>query len=171
MLYQINQRYMEAVSPVNFWMQEVQELCNQPWSVLNYSFAGKTVAATAEVIERYTGEYARPKFNIEYADIGGNKIAIKENIVVQKPYCNLLNFERNGDYDHPKLLIVAPLSGHYSTLLRGTVEYFIGDHDVYITDWINARDVPLDEGEFSFDDFHLGVFNCGLTLLMETKKL
>ncbi|MDP2559761.1 polyhydroxyalkanoate depolymerase [Psychrobium sp. 1_MG-2023] len=153
MLYQIHQRYMEAVSPLNSWMQQMQDFCNHQWSPLNYTFAGKTIAATAEVIERCTGVYDRPEFGIEYADIGGNKIAIKEDIVISKPYCNLLHFKRNGDYDHPKVLLIAPMSGHYSTLLRGTVEHFIGDHEVYITDWINARDVPLSEGSFSFDDY------------------
>lgn len=153
MLYQIHQNYVDTVAPVNSWMQQMQEFCNQSWSPFNYSFAGKTVAATAEVIERYTGVYARPEFGLKYADIDGNKIAIKEEVVVAKPYCNLLNFKRNGQYEQPKVLIVAPLSGHYSTLLRGTVEHFIDDHDVYITDWINARDVALSDGSFSFDDY------------------
>lgn len=153
MLYQIYQNYTNAVAPLNSWMRQIQSMCNQPWSPLNYSLAGKTVAAAAELVERYTGVYEKPEFNIEYADIGGNKIAIKEQVVVAKPYCNLINFERNGRYDHPKLLIIAPLSGHYSTLLRGTVEHFVGDHDVYITDWINARNVPLNQGGFSFDDY------------------
>lgn len=153
MLYQMYQNYTEAVSPLNSWMRQIQTMSNQPWSPLNYTFAGKTVAAAAELVERYTGVYDKPDFNIEYADIGGNKIAITEKNVVTKPYCNLLNFERNGQYNHPKLLIIAPMSGHYSTLLRGTVEHFIGDHDVYITDWINARNVPVSDGGFSFDDY------------------
>ncbi len=153
MLYQVHQRYMDAVAPVNSWMQQMQALCSKSWSPLNYTFAGKTIAATAEVIERCTGVYARPEFDIEYANIDGNKIAIKEEIVIAKPYCNLLHFKRNGQYEHPKVLLIAPMSGHYSTLLRGTVEHFIDDHEVYITDWINARDVPLSEGDFSFDDY------------------
>lgn len=153
MLYQAHQRYMDSVAPINSWMQQMQTLCNKSWSPLNYTFAGKTIAATAEVIERCTGVYSRPEFGIEYADIDGNKIAIKENVVLAKPFCNLLHFKRNGNYDHPKVLLVAPMSGHYATLLRGTVEHFINDHEVYITDWINARDVPLSEGNFSFDDY------------------
>jgi len=153
MLYQLHQKYMDSVAPVNAWMGQVQQLCNQPWSLLNYTFAGKAVAATAEVFERYTGVYERPEFGLDYADIDGNKIAIKEQVVLAKPYCNLLNFKRNGNYDQPKMLIIAPMSGHYATLLRGTVEHFIDDHDVYITDWINARDVPLGDGSFSFDDY------------------
>ncbi|OUS31414.1 poly(3-hydroxybutyrate) depolymerase [Thalassotalea sp. 42_200_T64] len=153
MLYQMHQSYMTAVSPLNAWMQQMQQFSEQPWSPLNYSFAGKTIAATAEVIERFTGVYGKPRFNIEYANIDGNKIAIKEVVVIDKPYCKLLNFQRNGQYSQPKVLIIAPLSGHYSTLLRGTVEHFIEDHDVYITDWVNARDVPLSAGSFSFDDY------------------
>ena len=153
MLYQIHQKYIETVAPVNAWMQQVQQLCQQPWSMLNYTFSGKTVAATAELLERYTGVYERPEFNLQYANIDGNKIAIEELVVVSKPYCNLLNFKRNGQYDQPKMLIIAPMSGHYSTLLRGTVEHFIDDHDVYITDWVNAREVPVSDGAFSFDDY------------------
>ncbi|NRA53376.1 MAG: polyhydroxyalkanoate depolymerase [Gammaproteobacteria bacterium] len=153
MLYQMQQNYTAAISPLNVWMKQLKSMCNQPWSPLNYSFAGKTVAAAAELVERHTGEYGQPEFNIDFADIDGNKIAIKEEIAVAKPYCNLINFKRNGNYDHPKVLLIAPLSGHYSTLLRGTVEHFISDHDVYITSWINARDVPLSDGDFSFDDY------------------
>lgn len=153
MLYQIHQRYMDAVAPVNSWMQQMQVVCNKAWSPLNYTFAGKNVAATAEVIERCTGVYERPEFGIEYANIDGNKIAILEEVVLSKPYCNLTHFKRNGEYEQPKILLVAPMSGHYATLLRGTVEHFIDDHEVYITDWINARDVPLSEGSFSFDDY------------------
>ena len=153
MLYRIHQSYMDAVSPINQAMGQLKSWCEQPWSPMQYSIWGKTIAASAEVIERYTNSYDRPKFNLDYADIGGNKIAIKEKIVVDKPYCKLVNFERNGDYNHPKVLIIAPLSGHYATLLRGTVEHFIGDHDVYITDWVNAREVPLSDGQFSFDDY------------------
>jgi len=147
------QNYSDAITPLNSWMRQVQTMCNQSWSPLNYSLAGKMISASAELLERQTGEYDQPEFNIDYADIDGNKIAIKENVALAKPYCNLVNFARNGKYDHPKVLIIAPLSGHYSTLLRGTVEHFISDHDVYITSWVNARNVPLSDGGFSFDDY------------------
>lgn len=153
MLYQWHQRYMAAVSPVNTWMQWMQQLCEQPWSPLNYSFAGKTISASAEVIERLTGVYPKPEFGIKYAEIDGNLIAVNEKVVVDTPYCKLVNFKRNAHFEQPKILMIAPLSGHYATLLRGTVEHFIKDHDVYITDWVNARDVPLSAGSFSFDDY------------------
>jgi len=144
---------MDAVAPVNSWMQQMQAMCNSAWSPLNYTFAGTTISATAELLERSTGVYQRPQFDIEYANIDGNKIAISEDVVLSKPYCNLIHFKRNAQYSQPKILLVAPMSGHYSTLLRGTVEHFIDDHEVYITDWINAREVPLSEGAFSFDDY------------------
>ena len=153
MLYQVHQAYTQAVAPVNLYMQQMREMLVQPWSPWNYTLAGKTIAAGAEVLERLTEVYEQPEFGIEYADIDGNKIAIKEQVVVKKPYCNLLHFKRNIQLTQPKILIIAPLSGHYATLLRGTVEHFVSDHEVYITNWTNARDVPLSEGEFSFDDY------------------
>lgn len=153
MLYQLHNSYAQAVTPVNTYMQQMRDLCSQPWSPLSYTMAGKTMAAAAEVVERLTENYHKPKFNLDFAEIDGNKIAIKEEVVMSKPYCKLRHFKRNAQYQQPKVLIVAPLSGHHATLLRGTVEHFMTDHEVYITDWTNARDVPLSQGGFSLDDY------------------
>ncbi|WDD97477.1 polyhydroxyalkanoate depolymerase [Thalassomonas actiniarum] len=153
MLYQLHQAYTQTVAPINAYMQHMRNFCTQPWSPLSYTMTGKTIAAAAEVVERITENYHKPEFGIKYASIGGNKIAVTEEIVVEKPFCKLRHFKRNATFDQPKLLVVAPLSGHHATLLRGTVEHLISDHEVYITDWENVRDVPVSHGGFSLDDY------------------
>lgn len=117
----------------------------------------RMIAASCEVFESVTRRYGKPEFGIEETRIGGIPVAVKEEVVLKKTFCNLLHFERDASqtgkrYD-PKVLLVAPMSGHYATLLRGTVEAMIKEHDVYITDWIDARQVPASAGPFDLDDF------------------
>ncbi|MFV2093031.1 MAG: polyhydroxyalkanoate depolymerase, partial [Hyphomicrobiales bacterium] len=100
--------------------------------------------------------YAKPEFGIEQVEVAGRPVAVREKVAWQKPFCRLLHFERDlppSDTPAPRLLIVAPMSGHYATLLRGTVTTMLADHDVYVTDWADARMVPLLEGSFGFDDY------------------
>jgi poly(3-hydroxybutyrate) depolymerase len=128
-----------------------------PLNPLSNTTFGKTIAAAAEVFERSTRRYGRPEWRIEDTVIGGERVPVNIKVVWQRPFCNLLHFERAFVHPprrpQPKLLIVAPMSGHYATLLRGTVEAFLPNHDVYITDWIDARMVPLAEGRFDLDDY------------------
>src|SRR5438477_10916554 len=97
--------------------------------------------------------HERQPFGITSASIDGADVAVSEEAAVTGPFCNLLHFRKAGAPEQPKLLIVAPLSGHFATLLRGTVATALPDHDVYLTDWINARNVPLRQGRFGLDDF------------------
>jgi poly(3-hydroxybutyrate) depolymerase len=128
-----------------------------PLNPLSSTTFGKTIAAAAEVFERSTRRYGKPEWRIDDTMIGGERVPVHIKTVWQRPFCNLLHFERA--FDHPprrpqsKLLIVAPMSGHYATLLRGTVEAFLPNHDVYITDWVDARMVPVSEGSFDLDDY------------------
>lgn len=121
----------------------------------------KTWAAACDVFESVTRNYAKPAFNLPELRIYGQPVAVTERIVWQKPFGSLLHFEKDAEtytslrakYPHPKVLIAAPLSGHFATLLRGTVEAMLPEHDVYITDWTDARDVPLTAGRFGLDTY------------------
>jgi poly(3-hydroxybutyrate) depolymerase len=128
-----------------------------PLNPLAFTDFGKSVAAGAEVFERTTRRYAQPEWRIDSTLIDGERVAVEIETVWEKPFCRLLHFNRAiahpPKFPQPKLLIVAPLSGHYATLLRGTVEAFLPQHDVYITEWVNAREVPLAEGRFDLDDY------------------
>jgi poly(3-hydroxybutyrate) depolymerase len=114
---------------------------------------GRNLSATGEMCDRAVKSYDKPAFNLPFTRILGEKVAITEEITLRKPYCNLLHFARDTDRHDPKVLLGAPMAGHYATLLRGTVEALLPHHDVYVTDWVNARDVPLEHGGFSLDDY------------------
>jgi poly(3-hydroxybutyrate) depolymerase len=118
---------------------------------------GKSIAAAAEVYERATRRYAKPEWHINSTLVGGERVPVRITPLWQRPFCRLLHFKRDLSAlprrPQPKVLIVAPLSGHYATLLRGTVEAFLPNHDVYITDWADARTVPLADGGFDLDDY------------------
>ena len=109
------------------------------------------------MFERATRRYSKPDFGITRTRVDGQSVAVTEEIVWQTPFCRLLHFKRDIDparaAQHPRLLLVAPMSGHFATLLRGTVETFLPDHEVYITDWQDARNVPLSAGSFDLDDY------------------
>jgi poly(3-hydroxybutyrate) depolymerase len=127
-----------------------------PLNPLTYTEYGRTVSATLELFERTTRRYGKPTFDLPTTVVDGETVAISEKIIWKQPFCGLLHFDRQFKGkrpEQPKLLIVAPMSGHYATLLRGTVEAFLPTHDVYITDWADARKVPLTEGRFDLDDY------------------
>ena len=130
-----------------FLQNPVNPLAHTPW--------GKTVAAGCEMFERATRRYGKPDWQIDTTTVGGERVRVHPEVVWQRPFCKLVHFSRaqTGRQRAPKLLIVAPMSGHYATLLRGTVEAFLPNHDVYITDWVDARMVPLTEGSFDLDDY------------------
>ncbi|MBU0799879.1 MAG: hypothetical protein KKA05_02640 [Alphaproteobacteria bacterium] len=111
------------------------------------------MAASAVLMDRLTKHYPKPAFGLNSTTIAGKAVAVREETVLDKPYCALKHFVRDTTRNDPKILIVAPMSGHYATLLRGTVEALLPHNDVYITDWKDARDVPLSEGGFSLEDY------------------
>jgi poly(3-hydroxybutyrate) depolymerase len=125
-----------------------------PWS---HTTVGKSAAAAFEVFERATRRYSQPDWGITSTLVGGQRVPVHITRVWERPFCRLLRFERVFEHlprrPQPKVLIVAPMSGHYATLLRGTVDAFLPNHDVYITDWVDARMVPLVEGHFDLDDY------------------
>lgn len=113
----------------------------------------REMRASATMMERLTRHYPKPAFNLPATTIDGQSVAVREDVILDKPYGTLKRFTRATDRKDPKILIVAPMSGHYATLLRGTVEALLPHNDVYITDWKDARDVPLRDGEFGLADY------------------
>lgn len=153
MLYHLYDLSHAALTPLRFGADMTKTLINTPGSPLAHTAFGRSLAAGAEVFERATRRFGKPIFGLDKTSIDGKKVSVEERIILEKPFCNLLNFRRKVKRDDPKVLIVSPMSGHFATLLRGTVEALIPHHDVYITDWIDARQVPYNEGKFDLDDY------------------
>ena len=126
---------------------------NNPANPLGYSAMGPLVAASLEVFAHAAAPRGKPEFGIEKVRVGGKTVAVHEEILLRKPFGQLKRFCREGIETGPRLLIVAPMSGHYATLLRGTVERLLPGADVYITDWRDAKCVPLSQGSFDLDDY------------------
>jgi poly(3-hydroxybutyrate) depolymerase len=113
----------------------------------------RTLAAMSELVERSTRFYAKPSFGLQSTVVGDRTLAVQETRVPRTAFCQLVHFEREGAKANPRVLLVAPLSGHHATLLRETVEELLPDHDVYLTDWVDARLVPLAAGPFDLEDY------------------
>jgi poly(3-hydroxybutyrate) depolymerase len=126
---------------------------NNPVNPWGYSSMGPLVAASLEVFAHASAPRGKPVFGIESTHVGGKDVPVHEEILLRKPFGQLKHFYREGIDKGPRLLIVAPMSGHYATLLRGTVERLLPSFDVYITDWRDAKSVPLSEGHFNLDDY------------------
>ncbi len=139
--------------PMRIQANFTRALLENPLNPLSNTQLGRTIIANTTLFERITRRFERPEFGLHETEINGEKVAVKENIIVEKPFGSLLNFKRGTKRNDPKVLIVAPMSGHFATLLRGTVESLLPHHDVYITDWEDARQVPMSEGGFDFDDY------------------
>lgn len=136
------------------WLAEATEIAFQsPYNPWSYTTAGRTLAAAAELFERTTRRFGKPQFGLAQTVCDGQQVAVTEKIVSSKPFCSLIHFERNVTRNDPKVLVVAPLSGHHATLLRGTVAALLPEHDVYITDWLDARYVPQRLGNFDLEDY------------------
>ncbi|MEP2828648.1 polyhydroxyalkanoate depolymerase [Parvibaculum sp.] len=158
MLYHLYELNHAAVAPFRAAAEVGLWALRHPLNPLAESVTHKTLAAAFDVFESTTRRYGKPEFGLHETEIDGKPVPVTEKIVWERPFCNLIHFEREpsamkGTGTQPKLLIVAPLSGHYATLLRGTVEAMLPYNEVYITDWTDARKVPLTEGGFDLDDY------------------
>jgi poly(3-hydroxybutyrate) depolymerase len=146
-----------VMTPLRWGAQGLKSQLESPLNPFREYLLPRMMAAGCEVFENVTRRYGKPEFSIKETKIHGMSVPVAERAVLSKPFCNLVRFERDeavaGRRYDPKVLIVAPLSGHYATLLRGTVKAMIPEHDVYITDWTDARNVPLGKGRFDLDDF------------------
>ena len=152
-LYEWNHALMNPARMLN----DAVRLCyKNPWNPLTYTEFGRQVAASSDLFERMTRRYGKPEFGLNETDIDGEPVRVHERIVWERTFCRLIHFQRNrraGAPRQPNLVIVAPMSGHYATLLRGTVAAMLPHFEVYITDWVDARMVPLAMGGFDLDDY------------------
>jgi poly(3-hydroxybutyrate) depolymerase len=161
MLYQVYETQRTLMEPFVDFAQAAAKLYGNPLSPMAQNPFAQRVAAGYSLIYRLGKDYEKPAFDIQTADVDGVSIAIHERVEINKPFCELRRFKRLTDDNatltklkgQPAVLIVAPLSGHYATLLRDTVKSMLKDHKVYITDWKNARTVPLSDGSFHLDDY------------------
>ncbi len=156
-MYWFYEMSQAAVIPSRAMADATRLLFRNPVNPWAHTTFGKSLAAGAELFERSTRRYGRPEWNISSTMVGGERVPVHITPVWQRPFCRVLHFERTLEHaphrPQPRVLIVAPMSGHYATLLRGTVEAFLPNHDVYITEWADARTVPVNEGPFDLDDY------------------
>jgi poly(3-hydroxybutyrate) depolymerase len=156
MSYHVYEMLHLAFAPARAATDALLHTLKSPLNPLHHTAFGRSLAASAELFERMTRRYGKPMFALDTTTVDGVEVEVAEEHVWLKPFCGLLHFKRQFEGEAPrqsKLLIVAPMSGHYATLLRGTVEAFLPSHDVYITDWVDARTVSLAEGHFDLDDY------------------
>ena len=156
-LYQIFEMNHAAMAPARAWSDMAKLAFSNPLNPLTHTPAGKSIAAACELFERITRRYSKPDFNIDEVIIEGQAVPVTEKVIWRKPFCELRHFHRvfssSREQKECPVLIVAPISGHYATLLRGTVQTMLERHDVYITDWADARMVPVTLGTFDLDDY------------------
>ena len=153
MMYALHELQHAAAAPLRAWSEGARLLFGHPLSPMFYAPHSGRLAAGSELLARAVRRYRKPAFGLATTTIAGRDVNVSEEVVLSRPFCQLLHFKRDTDRQDPKLLLFAPLSGHYATLLRDTVRALLPEHDVYITDWVDARQVPLREGAFHFDDY------------------
>jgi poly(3-hydroxybutyrate) depolymerase len=160
MIYQNFQTYSDFAGPLRAAANFAAVALTQALPGVSRNAFIRAVTALCELIARAGLSHCRPAFGIDSVSIGGRLAAVREVAVHRTPFCTLLHLEKEIEAVQPRVLLVAPMSGHFATLLRGTAQTLLSDHDVYITDWHNARDVSLGHGRFDFDDFieHLITF-------------
>jgi poly(3-hydroxybutyrate) depolymerase len=157
MLYHLYELNQAALSPARAAAEAYRLLFRNPLNPAYHTPLGRGAAAALELFERTTRRYRKPAWDIAYTAVDGNEVAVRTRRVIAKPFCNLTYFEREVTptrrRQDPKLLIVAPMAGHYPTLLRGTVRDMLPNHEVYVTEWRDARRVPRSAGPFDLDDY------------------
>jgi poly(3-hydroxybutyrate) depolymerase len=152
MLYQAYQVQADAFAPFRVLAQASKDFLNQPWLAFRDHPMLRHASAAFELVSRAGISARRPEFGITKVTVAGREVAVTEVPALKTPFCTLLHFQKDCAVEQPRVLLVAPLSGHFATLLRGTVETLLRDHDVYVTDWLNARNVSLRHGRFDLDD-------------------
>jgi len=161
MLYALHEASYYATTPMRLAARATRDFWGSPANLAGQTKVGRSLYAAADLVTHVTRRYGKPEWGIDSTTVNGVEVRVRPTVVWESPWCRLLQFDRDmGDMRRagklsldPAVLIVAPLSGHYATLLRGTVEAFLPDHAVFVTDWVNARDVPMLEGRFDFHDY------------------
>ena len=161
MLYQLYETQRALLSPFSEFAAASSKLYSHPLSPFTHTPMADRVSAGLDLMHRLAKEYEKPEFNITSVNVDGIDVAVQQQVAIDKPFCRLLRFKRFTDdmpmltrmKTQPTVLVVAPLSGHHSTLLRDTVRSLLRDHKVFITDWTDARMVPAEAGPFHLDDY------------------
>jgi poly(3-hydroxybutyrate) depolymerase len=161
MLYQWYETQRALMAPFSEFASASAKLYNHPLSPFTHTPLSQRISAGLDLMHRLAKDYEKPQFGINTATVGGIEVAVQQRVALQKPFCRLLRFKRFTDNpaalemmkSQPTVLVVAPLSGHHSTLLRDTVRSLLHDHKVFITDWTDARMVPAEAGPFHLDDY------------------
>jgi poly(3-hydroxybutyrate) depolymerase len=152
MIYQAYQNHMDLTAPWRTGASAAVKYLNLVPQGTSDKVFGR-LAAALELISRSALTYARPAYGIDSVMVGNREVPVTEEVVYSTPFGSLLRFKKEDSPEQPRLLLVAPMSGHFATLLRGTVKTLLQDHDVYITDWHNPRDIPLQHGRFGLEDY------------------
>ena len=156
MFYQFYEMNHAAMAPLRASADLMRRAYSNPLNPMSNTAFGRSLDAGFEVFEGLTRRYGKPEFGLSSTLVDNEPVAVNEEIVWSKPFCNLVRFNRGVAVDRkadPKILLVAPMSGHYATLLRGTVEALLPSAEIYITDWMDARTVAVTEGRFDLDDY------------------
>ncbi len=153
MLYALHEFQKSISAPLVAWIDANHRLFSSPYSPLAYTPVSRHVAASSELLTRLMRSYHKPEWHIQRVEIDGRAVPVSIEPVVTKPFCHLLHFRKEMEEPGPTLLVVAPLSGHHATLLRDTVRTLLRDFNVFVTDWVDARMVPLVDGPFHLDDY------------------
>jgi len=157
MLYHLYEMNQAALHPARATAEAYRMLWRNPLNPASHTVMGRGAAAALELFERSTRRYRKPQWDIDSVTAHGRTVSVKPETVLTKPFCNLVHFRRDlpetARKKDPKVLLVAPMAGHFSTLLRGTARDMLPDHDVYVTEWVDARFVPRATGSFDLDDY------------------
>ena len=161
MLYSLSELGYGVVTPMRLGARMMRDFWRSPLNPAADTEWGRSLYAAADVFANLTRRYGKPEWRIDSVQIEGVDVAVRQETAWTSPWCKMVHFVRDGGdlqragrrTPEPSILIVAPMSGHYATLLRGTVETFLQDHEVYVTDWVNAREVPILDGRFDFYDY------------------
>jgi len=153
MLYAAYQAHADVLAPVRLMAEAARGWLTHPWPLVGGHPAVRGLAAACELLSRAGMTHEPPAFSLRETTVAGKTVGVHVESVSQNPFCSLLHFRKESAPEQPRVLVVAPLSGHFPTLLRGTVQALLPDHDVYITDWHNARNIPLLHGRFDLDDY------------------
>ncbi|AZY48589.1 polyhydroxyalkanoate depolymerase [Bordetella avium] len=157
MLYELHEMQKAFLRPLAAFTDASSQLFSSPYSPLAYTPLSRQLAASCELIHRIGKEYQKPGWGLNSTPIDGREVKVMETIALDRPFCRLVHFQRDlrdtADRNDPRVLLVAPLSGHHATLLRDTVRALLPAHDVYVTDWVDARMVALSAGPFHLNDY------------------
>lgn len=153
MIYQSYQARSDALRPLRASAALAAVAMRGPWGAWANLLPTANAIAACELFAQTRVTHTRPAFGIESTTVGNRTVPVTEEVAARTPFATLLHFAKDVDTPQPRMLVVAPLSGHFATLLRNTIEVLLPDNDVYVTDWHNARDVPLSAGPFGFDEY------------------